>query len=154
MSDAREEAPSTTRSEATSKTEEELDDGLGTPAPAPRGGLRDRIRSKPGLREAYRVGVFVLGLLCIAAGIALAALPGPLTIPPVLLGLYIWSTEFEFAHRFFEAFKAKGHEAWAHAKKYPVSSALVTVGGLVAAGVAFWAISYFDLVDKARDALF
>ena len=154
MSDARGEAPANTRSEATSRTEEELDDGLGTPAPAPRGGLRDRIRSKPGLREAYRIGVFALGLLFIAAGIALAALPGPLTIPPILLGLYIWSTEFEFAHRFFEAFKAKAHEAWAHSKKHPVSSALVTVGGLVAAGVAIWAVSHFNLVDRAKAALF
>ena len=154
MSDGQGEASPNTRSEATSATEEELDDGLGTPAPAPRGGLRDRIRSKPGLREAYRVGVFALGLLCIAAGIALAALPGPLTIPPILLGLYIWSTEFEFAHRFFEAFKAKGHEAWAHARKHPVSSAIVTAGGLVVGGVAIWAVSHFNLVDKAKDALF
>lgn len=153
MSDARGDAPSDKRS-ATSATGEELDDGLGTPAPAPRGGLRDRIRSKPGLREAYRVGVFVLGLLFIAAGIALATLPGPLTIPPVLLGLYIWSTEFEFAHRFFEAFKGKGHQAWTHAKAHPVSSTLVTVGGLVAAGVAIWAVSHFNLVDKAKEAIF
>ncbi len=152
VSNARKGDPSAT-DEATGAIDEP-DDGLGAPAPAPRGGLRDRIRSKPGLREAYRVGVFALGLLCIAAGIALAALPGPLTIPPVLLGLYIWSTEFEFAHRFFESFKAKAHDAWAHAKKHPVSSAILTVGGLVAAGVAIWAVSYFDLVGRAKDALF
>lgn len=154
MGDARGETPSGTRSQETSATREERDDSLGSPAPVPRGGLRDRIRSKPGLREVYRIGVFVLGLLSIAAGIALAALPGPLTIPPILLGLYIWSTEFEFAHRFFESFKAKGRQAWDHSKRHPVSSALVTVGGLVAAGGAIWAVSYFNLVDKAREALF
>ncbi len=153
MSDARKGASSATEPEA-EKVVEEPDDGLGAPAPAPRGGLRHRIRSKPGLREAYRVGVFVLGLLCIAAGIGLAALPGPLTIPPVLLGLYIWSTEFQFAHRFFESFKAKAHDAWTHAKAHPVPSAIVTVGGLIAAGVAIWAVSYFDLVGRAKDALF
>ncbi|CAA9522089.1 MAG: hypothetical protein AVDCRST_MAG45-2566 [uncultured Solirubrobacterales bacterium] len=153
MSDVSKGAPPASRPEATSATGEP-EDGLGSPAPAPPGGLRDRIRSKPGLREVYRVGVFALGLLCIAAGIALAALPGPLTIPPILLGLYIWSTEFEFAHRFFEAFKAKGHEAWAHARKHPVSSAIVTAGGLVVGGVAIWAVSHFNLVDKAKDALF
>ena len=86
----------------------EPEDGLGAPTPAPKGGVRDRIRSKPGLREAYRVGVFVLGLLCIAAGIGLAALPGPLTIPPVLLGLYIWSTEFQFAHRLLRELQGQG----------------------------------------------
>ena len=70
------------------------DDGLGAPVAVPRGSRRARIRSKPGLGQAYRVGVFVAGLLCIALGVALAVLPGPLTIPPVLLGLWIWSTEF------------------------------------------------------------
>jgi hypothetical protein len=62
-------------------------DGLGQPAEVHKGGRRDRVRSKPGIGQAYRVGVFVVGLLCIALGFALAALPGPLTIPPVLLGL-------------------------------------------------------------------
>ena len=129
------------------------DDGLGEPKPVPRGSRRDRLRSKPGLGHAYRVAVFAAGLLCIAAGIALAVLPGPLTIPPVLLGLWIWSTEFEFAQRFFDSFKEKAHEAWAHARRHPVSSAAVTVGGLVAAGAAFWAVGHFDLIDQAKAAL-
>ena len=153
MSDTSKDASSEKRAEPMNESGEP-EDGLGAPTPAPKGGLRDRIRSKPGLREAYRVGVFVLGLLFIAAGIGLAALPGPLTIPPVLLGLYIWSTEFQFAHRFFESFKSKGHDAWAHAKRHPISSAIITVGGLVAAGVAFWAVAHFNLVDKAKNALF
>ena len=114
---------------------------------------RDRIRTKPGLREAYRVGIFVAGLLCMAIGVALAALPGPLTIPPVLLGLWIWSTEFAFAERLFDRFQAKAQEAWDHAKAHPVSSATITVGGLIAAGVAFWAISHYGLIDKAKDAV-
>jgi len=128
-------------------------DGLGRPAPVPRGGWRDRVRSKPGIRHAYRAGVFVLGLLFIALGAALAVLPGPLTIPPVLLGLWIWSTEFRFAHRFFETFKRKAGEAWAHAQVHPVSSAAITIGGLIAAGAAAWAVGHFELVDKARDAV-
>jgi uncharacterized protein (TIGR02611 family) len=127
--------------------------GLGAPVPVPHGSVRDRIRSKPGLREVYRVGVFVVGLLFMAIGVALMALPGPLTIPPVLLGLYIWSTEFAFAKRFFDAFKRKADEAWAHAKAHPVSSTAVTAGGLVAAGVAFWAVNHFGLVEQAKTAL-
>src|SRR3954467_1105555 len=82
-------------------------DGLGRPVPVPRASRRDRIRSKPGLAQGYRIGVFVAGLACIALGFALAVLPGPLTIPPVLLGLWIWSTEFAFAKRFFDSFKGK-----------------------------------------------
>jgi len=113
-----------------------------------------RVRTTPGTREAYRVAIFVIGLVFILGGIALAALPGPLTIPPVLLGLWVWSTEFRFADRFLDMFKDKGREAWAHAKRKPVSSAILTVGGLILAGVAFWAMAHFHLVDRAKDAIF
>lgn len=129
------------------------DDGLGRPVEVPRDSLRERIRAKPGLAQAYRVGVFVVGLLCIAMGVALAVLPGPLTIPPILLGLWIWSTEFRFAERFFESFKRKAREAWAHAKRHPASSAAITVGGLLAAGAAMWAVVHFELVAKSKDAI-
>ena len=131
----------------------EPDDGLGRPAEVPRGSRRDRIRSRPGLREAYRIGVFAAGLLCIALGLALAVLPGPLTIPPVLLGLWIWSTEFRFAERLFDSFKRKARDAWAHAKRHPRSSATVTIGGLAAAVVAIWAVTHFELVARTQQAV-
>ena len=119
----------------------------------PRDGWRDRVRRKPGLRECYRVAIFAAGLLCIVAGVALMVLPGPLTIPPILLGLWIWSTEFRFAQRFFDAFKKKARDAWAHAKLHPATSACVTGGGLLAAGAAIWAVSHFRLVDMAKDTI-
>jgi uncharacterized membrane protein YbaN (DUF454 family) len=122
-------------------------------ARVPKGGRRDRLRSNPATRLPYRVAVFVAGLICIAAGIGLAVLPGPLTIPPVLLGLWIWSREFAFAQRLFESFKQKAHEAWEHAKRRPVSSAIATVGGLVLAAVAMWAVIHYELVAKAKDAI-
>lgn len=111
------------------------------------------MRSKPGVGQAYRVGVFVAGLLCIALGFALAVLPGPLTIPPVLLGLWIWSTEFRFAERFFDSFKGKAQQAWTHARARPASSAAITIGGLTAAAVATWAVSHYELVAKGKDAI-
>src|SRR3954466_8504219 len=129
------------------------DDGLGEPADVPKGGWRARVRSKPGVGQAYRVGVFVAGLLCVALGFALAVLPGPLTIPPLLLGLWVWSTEFEWARRFFAVFQRKARDTWAHARKHPVSSIVITVGGLTAAAVAVWAVGHFQFVDRAREAL-
>ncbi len=128
-------------------------DGLGAATPVQKGSWRDRIRTKPGLAQAWRVGVFVVGLLCVALGFALAVLPGPLTIPPVLLGLWVWSTEFHWARRFFESFKEKARATWAHAKSHPASSTLITVGGLAAAAVAFWAVGHFALVDRLKDAV-
>ncbi len=126
---------------------------LGQPTTAPASGWRARVRSNPALYPAYRVGVFLAGLACCAVGVALSVLPGPLTIPPVLLGLWIWSTEFKWAQRLFDSFKKKAQEAWAHAKTHPVSSAVITVGGLVLAGVPFWAVSHYQLVDKAKAAV-
>lgn len=130
---------------------DERADALGGERPVRPGSFRDRVRRRRGVRHAWRIGVFLLGLLFIAAGFALAVLPGPLTIPPVLFGLWIWSTEFEWAHRFFAIFREKGQQAWDHAKRHPVSSTVITVGGLVMAGVAIWATGHFHLVDRAKD---
>ncbi len=127
------------------------DDGLGEPSHVPRDSMRARIRSKPVLGEVYRVGVFVLGLLFIALGVALAVLPGPLTIPPVLLGLWIWSTEFRWAERLFESFKRRAREACVHAKRHPASSAAITIGGLALAAVAIWALAHFELIGRTRN---
>ena len=67
--------------------------------------------------------------------------------------MWIWSTEFEWARRFFDSFKRKAAATWAHAKRHPVSSTVITVGGLVAAGVAFWAVGHFQQVDRAKNLI-
>jgi hypothetical protein len=103
-------------------------DGLGQPRPVPPGSWRDRIHRNPNLARVWRVGVF-------------------------LAGLWVWSTEFEWARRFFAVFRRKARDAWAHARQHPVSSIVITVGGLAAAAVAVWAVGHFQLVDRAREAL-
>ncbi len=128
-------------------------DGLGKPREAKPGSLRARIHANAGMVLPYRIAVFVAGLLFVMLGIALTALPGPLTIPPVLIGLWIWSSEFSWAARFFAVFKGKAKDAWRHARQHPVSSAAITVGGLAAAGLAFWAVGHYQLVDQAKGAL-
>jgi hypothetical protein len=118
-----------------------------------RASRRSRIRSKPGIGQLYLVFVFVVGLAFIIGGFALAVLPGPLTIPPVLAGLWIWSKEFTWAERLFDKMKAKASQAWRHAKAHPISSAAITVGGIAAVAAAAGAISYFQLIDQAREAI-
>src|SRR3954470_24538633 len=125
---------------------DERKDLLGGERPVERGSRRDRIRSKPGLSHAWRVGVFLAGLMFIAAGFALAVLPGPLTIPPVLFGLWIWSTEFRWAHRLFQKLRERADAAWERAKRPPVSWTILTVLGLAAAAAAIWATSHYHLV--------
>ena len=128
-------------------------DGLGQPRPVEPGSFRARVHSSASVALAWRVGVFVAGLLFVLLGIALTVLPGPLTIPPILAGLWVWSTEFEWARQVFATFARKGRDAWRHARQHPVSSSAVTLGGLAAAGVMFWAVGHYSLVDQAKMAL-
>jgi hypothetical protein len=114
-------------------------------------GWRAHVRRTPGGALLLKLGAFVLGLLFILMGLALAALPGPLTIPPILLGVWIWSTEFAWAERLLDRARASARDAWENAKKRPLLSSLVTVGGLVAAGVGIWLVSRYQLVDRARE---
>jgi len=95
-----------------------------------------------------KIIVLVSGLLFILLGLALAALPGPLTIPPILLGLWIWSTEFAWADRLLERAKRSAREAWENAKRKPVITGLITVSGLVALGVGLYFAARYDLVDR------
>jgi hypothetical protein len=128
-------------------------DGLGEPRPIPPGSFREKVHRTRATALAWRIGVFTVGLLCVALGIALTVLPGPLTIPPIVLGLWIWSTEFAWARSLFLSAKRKAQDAWTHARQHPASSAVITVGGLVAAGVVIWAVGHFSLVDRATTAL-
>jgi uncharacterized membrane protein YbaN (DUF454 family) len=127
---------------------DERPDALGGRHPLTRGSFRDRVRREPGIGPLWRAAVFLLGLLSIATGAALIVLPGPLTIPPVVLGLWIWSTEFEWAHRFFARAREHGKDAWDHARAHRVTSSVVTGGGLVMALTAVWATSRYHLVDQ------
>ncbi len=116
-------------------------------------GWKTALRRTPGGTLAVKVVVFVAGLLFILLGLALAALPGPLTIPPILVGLYIWSTEFAWAERLLARAKRSAREAWENAKRRPVFTGLVTVSGLVALGTGVYLVGKYDLVQRAKDAI-
>jgi hypothetical protein len=114
-------------------------------------GWRARMRRTPGGRQLLKVLVFLLGLAFVLLGCALIVAPGPLTIPPILVGLYIWSTEFAWADRLLDRAKDQARDAWEDAKRKPVLSAVVTVSGLVALGFALWAVGRYELVDRGRE---
>jgi hypothetical protein len=114
---------------------------------------RDRVRRTPGGRQFLKIAVFLLGLFFVLLGVALAALPGPLTIPPILLGVWIWSSEFAWAERLLDRVRRSAQEAWENAKRRPLVSALLTGSGLVALGVGVWLVTRYELVDRAREAV-
>ncbi len=68
---------------------------------------RRKIRQNPYQLRVYRVAVAIAGLFFVALGCVTGPLPGPGGIPLVLLGLAIWSSEFEWAHRLMLWFKAQ-----------------------------------------------
>jgi uncharacterized membrane protein YbaN (DUF454 family) len=102
-------------------------------------------------RALRRLVVFVAGLLLILLGLALIVLPGPLTIPPILLGVWLWSREFEFARRWMRPLQEKGAIAWEQVKQKPIHSAVITTLGLVGAALVVWATFRYDLIDRGRD---
>jgi hypothetical protein len=104
-------------------------------------------------RTVRRVLLFVAGLLSILTGLVLIVLPGPLTIPPILLGLWLWSLEFEFARAWLRPVREKGAVAWEQAREKPVRTGLVTLLGLVGAVVLIWAALRYDLVAKGQDLI-
>lgn len=112
-----------------------------------------RYQGSPGARAGLKVAVFVVGLVFVLVGLALTVLPGPLTIPPILAGVYVWSLEFPWARRLRVRVNKSAQEAWRNAKAHPARAITITVLGLVAAGVAIWAVGHYDLLAKAQDLI-
>lgn len=116
-------------------------------------GWRSRLRSTPAGSLLLKVIVLLVGGLFIALGLVLVVLPGPLTIPPVLFGLWIWSTEFAWAERLRVRAAARGRLALDAARRRPVQSAAATASGLVLLVVAILAMRRYDIVDRVIDAV-
>ncbi len=80
---------------------------------------RRRIRQNPRRLAVYRVAVAFAGSVMIALGCLTGPLPGPGGIPLVLLGLAIWASEFEWAHKVMQWFKGqlKRYKGWTPVQK-------------------------------------
>ena len=68
------------------------------------------------VRNAYRMIVLVVGVSIVALGLVLVVLPGPWTIPLVLLGLAILATEFVWARHLLQRAKEYAEKAKNKAK--------------------------------------
>lgn len=105
---------------------------------------RDRVKSHRGTRFAYQTGVFFLGLLLIVACLGLwTVLPAPLAIPPMLVGVWIWSTEFPFARDLLERLKRKAQDGRRYAKEHPVPFGILAATGLLIGLAGYWAFFQF-----------
>jgi hypothetical protein len=103
-------------------------------------GWRDRVKSHRGTRYAYLTAVFLVGLLVILACLGLwTFLPAPLAIPPMLIGVWIWSTEFPFAGGLLEWLKDRAQTGRDYAKEHPVKFGLITLAGFLVGVAGYWA---------------
>ena len=88
----------------------------------------------------------MLGAAFITLGLVLVVLPGPLTIPPVLLGVVIWSLEFEFAERWLDPIERRAQAAWDAVRARPWWTGAVTGAGLLGAAVVGFLVLRLDLL--------
>jgi hypothetical protein len=115
-------------------------------------GWRARLRATPGGALLLKVLVLVSGSFFILLGLVLVVLPGPLTIPPVLLGLWIWSTEFAWAERLRLRAAVRGRLAMDAARRRPVHSLAVTLFGIALLVAGIVTVSRYDVVGRLTDA--
>ncbi|MFF8596154.1 TIGR02611 family protein [Streptomyces sp. NPDC015220] len=99
--------------------------GLGSRAP-------EFVRSRRALHLSWQVGVFVVGLAVVAAGIVMLPLPGPGWVV-IFGGMAIWATEFVWAQLVLRWTKRKVTEAAQRAldPKVRRRNIVLTVTGLV-----------------------
>ncbi len=94
---------------------------------------RRKIREDKRKLAVYRVAVGLLGLILVALGFVSGPIPGPGGIPLILLGLAVWSSEFEWAHQVMMWFKKELHRyrRWSTAKKITFWVAFFAGCGLI-----------------------
>jgi uncharacterized protein (TIGR02611 family) len=113
---------------------------------------RRKIRRHPGKLAFYRAAVALAGLLLVVVGLLTGPIPGPGGIPLVLLGLAIWASEFEWAHRLMQRFKAQltRFQAWSRWQQalfwavFIACCGLAGYGYMLLFGVPSWAPTTAD----------
>ncbi len=104
--------------------------------------LRERVRSKPGGRIAWRIGATLVGVAVVVIGIVLLPLPGPGWLI-IFAGLGILATEYEWAARLLRFARAKVSEwtRWVATRSRPMQALIWLAGLLVLAALlaaAWW----------------
>jgi uncharacterized protein (TIGR02611 family) len=115
---------------------------------------RRKIRSNPHQLRIYRCVVAIGGLLFVVLGLVTGPIPGPGGIPLILLGIAVWASEFEWAHRLMHWFKAQLHrfQSWSRLQQVGFWLVFFAFCGLcgysfmLATGVPGW-------VPESADAL-
>ncbi|MBB2990345.1 uncharacterized protein (TIGR02611 family) [Mycolicibacterium iranicum] len=105
---------------------------------------RDRLRENPALDLSYRIGVGVVGLLVLGAGIIAIPYPGP-GWAIVFVGLAILATEFEWAKRLLGYVRQRYDAAMEWFKRQGLW--VQALGALFTAAIVLGTLWLFGVVD-------
>ncbi|WP_432557668.1 PGPGW domain-containing protein [Granulicoccus sp. GXG6511] len=116
---------------------------------------RAKIRRDPRKLFFYRIGVGIAGLVLMIAAALTGPLPGPGGIPLFLLGLAIWSSEFERANRLMGWFKRQfdRYRGWSRGRRVLFWAVVIVCAwaffylGMLIYGIPLW------LPDAAQEWL-
>ncbi|MDQ0579815.1 TIGR02611 family protein [Streptomyces rishiriensis] len=128
--------------------EEQQDQGLGSRAP-------EFVKARRMLHLSWQVGVFVIGLAVVGAGIVMLPLPGPGWVV-IFGGMAIWATEFVWAQLVLRWTKRKVTEAAQRALDPKVRRRNITLTAIglviiaVLVGVYLWKFG-FEMPWKIKD---
>ncbi|MGW4780252.1 TIGR02611 family protein [Streptomyces filamentosus] len=106
------------------------------------------IKSRRGLHLSWQVGVFIVGLAVIVAGILMLVFPGPGWLV-IFGGMAIWATEFVWAQIVLRWTKRKVTEAAQRALDPKVrrrNITLTVIGLVIIAALLGWYLWKFGLV--------
>ena len=115
----------------------------------------DRIRATATGRLALKIGIGVLGTVVVGVGIMLIPLPGP-GWALVILGLAIWSVEFQWAHRLLHFTKrhVQSWTRWVTRQSLPLRLVIGAISLVFVAAVVWASVRVtfdIDLVAVCRD---
>ncbi|NML53555.1 TIGR02611 family protein [Streptomyces sp. R302] len=130
----------------------ESDERAPEPQPAEQVELGSRapefIKARRGLHLSWQVGVFIVGLAVIVAGILMLVFPGPGWLV-IFGGMAIWATEFVWAQIVLRWTKRKVTEAAQRALDPKVrrrNITLTVIGVVIIAALLGWYLWKFGLV--------
>ncbi|KQX60979.1 MULTISPECIES: TIGR02611 family protein [unclassified Streptomyces] len=128
--------------------EDQQGQGLGSRAP-------EFVKARRMLHLSWQVGVFVIGLAVVAAGVVMLPLPGPGWVV-IFGGMAIWATEFVWAQLVLRWTKRKVTEAAQRALDPKVRRRNITLTAIglviiaVLTGVYLWKFG-FEMPWKIKD---
>ncbi len=130
---------------STRAPEEPAGSGIALPPGVARSRWWNWCRETMGRHRVLRAGVFVVGLLLMVVSAAMWLFSLLLAVPPMFVGLWVWSREFLWGHRLFRVFLRRTHSLWERVKARPVRWSLITVAGVASAWAGYWAWGHYGL---------